>query len=287
MEAKVNSIDDPRIPLRRVDTRTLEYAQLYDSIRLNDVKQPILVRRKGDGFEVIDGLTRLTISRKLGKATIPIQIEENCSDERAMFLSIQLNSQRIDTKPTEYCQQIQRLLNVGFSMTELCGALSKSITWVRQILSLNKLVPEAQQLVDADKISLRTACDLSRIQRTKQWSFLDRAKRLKPQQFRILVDEHVRQTTMAASQGRLIEQYEVLRPRAVVRSMKVMLQELNNREVAAKLFAGGQIKSPADFAAGVQWCLSMDTETQESMRREFEKAANPPFKKERRRKPKE
>lgn len=73
-----------------MDQQAME--ELLDSIRRDGLAQPPIVRPIGDGYQIIAGHRRVECYRILAKedpeaySTIPVNILEDCSDERALVL---------------------------------------------------------------------------------------------------------------------------------------------------------------------------------------------------------
>src|SRR5262252_3049995 len=90
------------------DSRLHELAQ---SIRANGVIQPIVVRRKGDGFQIIAGERRWRASKLAGLARVPIVVREVGAGREQSLLQMALieNIQREDLNPIEEALAYRRL----------------------------------------------------------------------------------------------------------------------------------------------------------------------------------
>ncbi|GAI14457.1 unnamed protein product [marine sediment metagenome] len=66
--------------------------ELLDSIKEHGIKQPILLRRKDDFYEVVAGMRRFAACQKLGLQTIP-SILEDLDDKTAFELALTENLQ--------------------------------------------------------------------------------------------------------------------------------------------------------------------------------------------------
>lgn len=70
----------------------LIFSKLKGAIKKFGFLQPILVRKKGDGYEIIDGFHRYKAMMELGKKTITINcIREEVPDLAAQFLTLLAN----------------------------------------------------------------------------------------------------------------------------------------------------------------------------------------------------
>ncbi len=71
MQDQTLRIEDVYVPVKRRKTLDAKrVAELAESILENGQKTPILVRRDGDGFVLVEGLHRLEACKALGEKTI-------------------------------------------------------------------------------------------------------------------------------------------------------------------------------------------------------------------------
>lgn len=131
-----------------------ELAELAESIKQNGLLQPILVRRKGDGFfETIAGERRLRAAKAAGLQRIPA-IVRNSTDEQSMELALVENLQRKDLNPMEAARAYRRLTNeFGFTQDTVAQRLGKDRSSIANIARLVNLPNEIQMLVESGAIS--------------------------------------------------------------------------------------------------------------------------------------
>ena len=135
-------------PRKNFDEDALE--ELTDSIRQNGVLQPILVRKKGQKYEIVAGERRYQASKRAGLTEIPVVIRD-ISDEDVFKLALIENLQRADLDPIEEARGFKTLLTKsGMTQAELGQALSKSRSAIANSLRLLDL-PEAVQEMMADR----------------------------------------------------------------------------------------------------------------------------------------
>jgi ParB family chromosome partitioning protein len=130
--------------------------QLHDlvaSIREKGVLAPILVRRHGDGYEIIAGERRFRAAVQLKLPRIPVVIRD-ATDQEALVLSIVENIQREELNPIEEAHAFERL-SKEFSCTQedIARAVSKNRSSVANILRLLNLPPEVQKAISTGKLS--------------------------------------------------------------------------------------------------------------------------------------
>jgi len=93
-----------------------ELDDLAESIKANGVIQPIIVRRKATGFEVIAGERRLRAAQIAGLERIPAVVRA-ATDEQMLELALVENIHRSDLNPIERAKAYQNYLNT-FSLTQ-------------------------------------------------------------------------------------------------------------------------------------------------------------------------
>ena len=79
--------------------------ELVASIKEHGIIQPLIVRRRGDQFEIIAGERRWRAARKAGLAEVPI-IAREASDQDVLELALIENLQREDLNPDRRSQRL-------------------------------------------------------------------------------------------------------------------------------------------------------------------------------------
>lgn len=132
-------------PRKNFDEDALE--ELTDSIRQNGVLQPILVRKKGQKYEIVAGERRYQAAKRAGLEEIPVVIRE-ISDNDVFKLALIENLQRADLDPIEEAQGFRTLIKqTGMTQAELGQALSKSRPAIANSLRLLDLPVEVQEMM--------------------------------------------------------------------------------------------------------------------------------------------
>ena len=130
-----------------------ELAELADSIKQNGVLQPLLVRKKGDFYEIVAGERRYQAAREAGLEEVPVIIRE-ISDDDVFKLALIENLQRSDLSPLEEASGYRQLIKVkGLTQEELAKILSKSRSTITNTLRLLDLPEEVQELVDEGRLT--------------------------------------------------------------------------------------------------------------------------------------
>ncbi|MHB8154879.1 MAG: ParB/RepB/Spo0J family partition protein [Candidatus Omnitrophota bacterium] len=142
---------NPFQPREDFDQHSIE--ELAQSIKEKGVIQPLLVRRKGDNYELIAGERRLRAAKSLGLKEIPIIIRD-VSDQDSLELALIENIQREGLNPIEEAHAYQHLMD-KFQVTQekISEVLGKARTTITNTLRLLKLPHEIQQEMKKGRIS--------------------------------------------------------------------------------------------------------------------------------------
>ena len=168
-----------------------EMRELMKSIEEQGILTPITVRRPESPdtgqYEVISGHRRLFAAKALGMSNVPILI---CSTDRdtAIAMMVDSNLHREHILPSEKAfaykmkleamdRKLGRPKNAdqvgsdyrGQSSAELIGSKAgDSASQVKRYIRLTKLIPEILRIVDAGKIALTPAVELSYLSEAEQ-----------------------------------------------------------------------------------------------------------------------
>jgi len=142
---------NPFQPRENFDSQSLE--ELTQSIKEKGMIQPVLVRRKGDYYELIAGERRLRAVNLLNIKEIPVIIKE-VEDRDSLELSLIENIQRQDLNPIEEARAYQYLID-KFQVTQekISEVLGKARVSVTNTLRLLKLPHEIQEEIKRGRLS--------------------------------------------------------------------------------------------------------------------------------------
>lgn len=142
---------NPFQPREDFDQQSIE--ELAQSIKEKGVIQPLLVRQKGDYYELIAGERRLRACKSLGINEIPI-IVKDVDDKDSLELALIENIQRQELNPIEEAHAYQYLID-KFNVTQekISDVLGKARTTVTNTLRLLKLPLEVQAEMKKGRIS--------------------------------------------------------------------------------------------------------------------------------------
>jgi ParB family chromosome partitioning protein len=152
---------NPEQPRLAFDEATL--AELAASIREHGVLQPILVRPREVGYQLIAGERRWRASQAAGLATIPALVED-IDDDTALEISIIENLQREDLSPLDEAAMYDRMVrDHGYSVRKLAQKLGKDKGYLENRLRLADAPPEVRELVSLRKDTLSHAYELMKV----------------------------------------------------------------------------------------------------------------------------
>lgn len=127
-------------------------AELAQSIREKGILQPLLVRPRGDAFEIVAGERRWRASQLAGVEELPVIIRD-LSDREALEIAIIENLQREDLGPLEEARAYKTLMEHGLNQEGVAQAVGKGRSTVANALRLLSLPEAALQALEAGDIS--------------------------------------------------------------------------------------------------------------------------------------
>jgi ParB family transcriptional regulator, chromosome partitioning protein len=151
-EVDLNSIvPGPMQPRTTFDEAAL--ATLAESIASHGIVQPLLVRRRGEGFELIAGERRWRAAKMAGLERVPVLVKD-VADKDLLEIALIENIQREDLNPIEEAQAYQRLIeSVGLTQEALATRIGRDRSYITNYLRLLRLPEDLQQLVKEGKLS--------------------------------------------------------------------------------------------------------------------------------------
>jgi ParB family transcriptional regulator, chromosome partitioning protein len=145
VELPIDSITaNPKQPRKDFDDKALH--ELAASLTQSGILQPVVVRRLGDGYQLVVGERRWRAAKLAGLTRIPAIIRE-ATDAQTLELALVENLLREDLNPMEEAEAYQRLLaEFGWTQEELAQRVQRDRSSIANCLRLLKL-PE---LIQAD-----------------------------------------------------------------------------------------------------------------------------------------
>ena len=162
-----------------------EMDQLVWSILTQGLLTPLVVRPLPTGkYEVISGHRRLHACKKAGIDTVPALVTNLDRDAAAIAL-VDSNLHREHILPSEKAfayklkmdalnrQGTSRQVGEKFSVTQISDATGDSERQIHRYIRLTELIPEILQMVDAGRIALTPAVELSYLTKWEQKDLLE------------------------------------------------------------------------------------------------------------------
>ena len=153
---------NPRQPRRLFDEAGLR--ELAASIRRHGILQPLTVRRRPGGWELVAGERRLRAARLAGLETVPC-IEAEVDERESALLALVENLQRQDLHYFEEAAAIADYLRrSGVTQEEAAAQLGRSASAVANKLRLLRLSPACQAVLLENGLTERHARALLRLE---------------------------------------------------------------------------------------------------------------------------
>lgn len=140
-------------PRRVFEVAAME--ELTESIRQHGVLQAVVVRRDGDGYELVAGERRTRAARAAGLVAIPATVRDDITDAQMLELALVENVQRQDLDPIErargYRQMADQLHLTQEQVADRVGLKRATVANHMRLLELPEL---AQQAVQSGLVSM-------------------------------------------------------------------------------------------------------------------------------------
>ena len=144
--------------------------ELASSIAEKGVLQPLLVRPKGKGYEIVAGERRFRAAKLAGLTEVPVVVRD-LDDRETLEIALIENLQRENLNPLEEARAFQGLLELGLTQEQLAKTLGKGRSTIANGLRLLNLSRDAQKALEDGLISAGHArAILSRPAGQQEWA---------------------------------------------------------------------------------------------------------------------
>lgn len=207
-------------------------SELAESIRVQGVMQPILVRPLAEGrYEIVAGERRWRAARMAGLVSVPALVRE-VPDSHALAIGLIENIQREDLNPLEQAAGMKRLIDeFGMTHAQAAEALGRSRTGITNTLRLLELAPPVQELLRAGKLDMGHARALLALPALRQ---IELAREASVKQLSVRQVEHRVNTLLTRPASRVGKRTD----RDVARLEEELAQQIGTR-VEIKPAKGG------------------------------------------------
>ena len=225
---------NPHQPRAHFDGEHLK--ELAESIKLNGVLQPIVVRRSGDRYQLILGERRLRAAKLAGKGTIPAIVRE-LDDAESLRHALMENLQREDLNPMEEARGYEALKDeFGLSVNDIAGMIGKNRSTVANSLRLLNLPAVVKALIVEGKLTAGHARALLAIE--GEAAQIEWARRIVSESLTVREIEH---TAPGKPRGKKR------------RGMRKMTPEIQAVEDAIEMYFGTRARITPRVKGGVLW----------------------------------
>jgi ParB family chromosome partitioning protein len=133
-----------------------DLSELMASITEKGIIEPLVVRQRGDRYQIIAGERRYQAAVQVGLRELPVVIRD-VDDTEIIELALIENLQRKDLTPFEEAEAMHSLVRrAGYTHESLAARLGKSRTAVTESLSLHSMPEEIKNLCRLADISSKS-----------------------------------------------------------------------------------------------------------------------------------
>src|SRR5258707_9184421 len=131
-------------------------SELIASIGEKGILEPLVVRQRGDRFQIVAGERRYQAAVQVGVRDLPVVIRD-VDDTEVIELALIENLQRKDLTPFEEAEALEGLSErCGYTHEDLARHLGKSRTSVTESLALNGMPEQVRNLCRLADISAKS-----------------------------------------------------------------------------------------------------------------------------------
>jgi ParB family chromosome partitioning protein len=133
-----------------------DLSELIASITEQGILEPLLVRQRGDRFQIVAGERRYQAAVQVGLRELPVVVRD-VDDTEVIELALIENLQRKDLTPFEEAEALHGLADrCGYTHEDLARRLGRSRTAVTESLALNAMPDEVRNLCRLADISSKS-----------------------------------------------------------------------------------------------------------------------------------
>jgi ParB family transcriptional regulator, chromosome partitioning protein len=130
-----------------------DIASLASSLKEKGVLQPIMVRPKGQSFEIVAGERRWRAAQQAGIHQVPVIIRE-LDDRETLEIAIIENVQRSDLNPLEEARAYKMLMDqYDYTQQQLAESIGKSRSHIANTLRLMQLPQSVLSHIESGQLS--------------------------------------------------------------------------------------------------------------------------------------
>ena len=163
LSINLNQKVDLYLPIEKIFSNKDQPRKIFDKIKLeelaksilkNGIIQPVIVRTKGSGYELIAGERRWRAAQIAKTHSIPAVVRD-LTDKQAAEYAIVENIQREDLNSVEEARSYKSLMEIyNYTQEEVSAALGKSRSYIANMLRILSLPGSIINLIESSKISV-------------------------------------------------------------------------------------------------------------------------------------
>lgn len=272
----LSDLIETTIPLRPVRVNEVEFHELLDSVRKEGVLQPLLVRPRGDKYEVVDGMYRFTAARAAGLTSVACKVGDY-TDEDVLRIQLQANALRPVTTRLEFAERLNWLISEkGYSLPELARLVNKSVKWISEVLEMNSLHPDVKKMVVRGELPIKAAVALATLPSKLQAEQAPLIHTLNTVEFvescRVALKEFREWIRTGKTETTELRRYE---PHAHLRQLRELRDEARDFIAARAVLVETDAKTPLDgWRSCLAWVLHLDPQSVRTQLEKQERAKN-------------
>jgi ParB family chromosome partitioning protein len=129
--------------------------ELTESVKVHGIIQPLVVRRKDNGFELIAGERRWRAAQRAGLKQVPVVVKETVTDGASLEMAIIENVQREQLNCIEEAIAYQQLMDeFQLSQEDIAQRVGKNRATVANTMRLLKLPAVIREDITANRITM-------------------------------------------------------------------------------------------------------------------------------------
>lgn len=169
---EIRMIRPSKFPIRHLSENSPDFENLKHSIKEHGLLQPIVIRPREYGFEIVAGHRRFSACKSLRWRFIPSKIRE-FSDKEAYEIQLTENIQRKTMDPIEEAEAYHRyVVDFGWGgISDLAKKIGKSEEYVSHRMQLLKLSQIIKQKITSNSLSVSQALELTNLDPEKYEEF--------------------------------------------------------------------------------------------------------------------
>lgn len=143
-----------------------DVSDILSSIRARGVQQPLLVRKNGQGYEIVAGRRRFFSLKQIAKeggepGPVPCAVMEAGDDAAALEASLIENTARLDPDEVARWETFARLVKEGRTVEDIAVTFGVTEIMVRRALALGDLLPDIREAYRNEDIDASTVHQLT------------------------------------------------------------------------------------------------------------------------------